>query len=130
MSGELVPVPGTEDLSPADTQRLCFSVMTDAQKQKFDEEHEVDFSFGIRGLARFRANVFRQRGAVAGAFRRIPYEVMPMSKRIMTMGVERGTADHVRQVALEEGMSPLREVGIRKAREGVTTLEEVMRVTT
>ncbi len=80
MSGELVPVPGTEDLSPADTQRLCFSVMTDAQKQKFDEEHEVDFSFGIRGLARFRANVFRQRGAVAGAFRRIPYEVIPLEK--------------------------------------------------
>ena len=80
MSGELVPVPGAEDLSPADTQRLCFSVMTDAQKQKFDEEHEVDFSFGIRGLARFRANVFRQRGAVAGAFRRIPYEVIPLEK--------------------------------------------------
>jgi len=80
MSGELVPVPGTEDLSPADTQRLCFSVMTDSQKQKFDEEHEVDFSFGIRGLARFRANVFRQRGAVAGAFRRIPYEVIPLEK--------------------------------------------------
>ena len=80
MSGDLVPVPGTQDLSPADTQRLCFSVMTDAQKQKFDEEHEVDFSFGIRGLARFRANVFRQRGAVAGAFRRIPYEVIPLEK--------------------------------------------------
>ncbi len=80
MSGDLVPIPGTEDLGPADTQRLCFSVMTDAQKQKFDEEHEVDFSFGIRGLARFRANVFRQRGAVAGAFRRIPYEVIPLEK--------------------------------------------------
>lgn len=80
MSGDLVPIPGTQDLSPADTQRLCFSVMTDAQKQKFDEEHEVDFSFGIRGLARFRANVFRQRGAVAGAFRRIPYEVIPLEK--------------------------------------------------
>jgi len=80
VNGELISVPGTEVLSPADTQRLCFSVMTDAQKQKFEEEHEVDFSFGIRGLARFRANVFRQRGAVAGAFRRIPYEVIPLEK--------------------------------------------------
>ncbi len=80
ISGDLVPIPGTSDLNPADTQRLCFSVMTDSQKQKFDEEHEVDFSFGVRGLARFRANVFRQRGAVAGAFRRIPYEVIPLEK--------------------------------------------------
>ncbi len=80
VSGELVPAPGTDVLGPADTQRLCFSVMSDAQKQKFDEEHEVDFSFGIRGVARFRANVFRQRGAVAGAFRRIPYEVIPVER--------------------------------------------------
>ncbi len=80
VSGELVPVPNTDVLDVGDTQRLCFSVMTDAQKQKFDEEHEVDFSFGIRRLARFRANVFRQRGAVAGAFRRIPYEVIPIER--------------------------------------------------
>ena len=78
--GELVPIPGTDVLGPEDTQRLCYSVMNDAQRQKFEEEHEVDFSFGIRGLARFRTNVFRQRGAVAGAFRRIPYEVIPLER--------------------------------------------------
>ncbi len=80
INGELVPVPGVGVLGPADTHRLCFSVMNDAQKQRFDEEHEVDFSFGIRGLARFRTNVFRQRGAVAGAFRRIPYTVVPLER--------------------------------------------------
>jgi len=80
IGGELVPIPDTDVLGPGDTQRLCFSVMSDAQKQKFDEEHEVDFSFGIRGVARFRTNVFRQRGAVAGAFRRIPYEVIPIER--------------------------------------------------
>lgn len=80
VGGELVPIPGANTLAPGDTQRLCFSVMSDAQKQKFEEEHEVDFSFGIRGVARFRANVFRQRGAVAGAFRRIPYEVIPIER--------------------------------------------------
>ncbi len=78
--GDLVDVPDIEPLTPADTQRLCFSVMTDIQKQRFDEEHEVDFSFGIRKLARFRANVFRQREAVAGAFRLIPIMVIPLEE--------------------------------------------------
>ena len=62
-------------LTPADTRRLCYSVLTDAQKKKFEEEHELDFSFGIKGLSRFRANLFVQRGSVAGAFRAIPYRI-------------------------------------------------------
>ena len=57
------------------------------------------------------------------------YEVMPISKEIRALVVERVTADRIRSVALEEGMKTLREVGIEKAREGITTLEEVMRVT-
>jgi type IV pilus assembly protein PilB len=57
------------------------------------------------------------------------YEVMPVSRRIMNMVLERVTADEIRNIALEEGMATLREMGIRKAREGMTTLEEVMRVT-
>jgi len=76
LHGELLPVKGLDALAPSDTQRLCYSVMTDLQKKVFEEEHEVDFSFGIQGVARFRANVFRQRGAAAGAFRRVPYEAM------------------------------------------------------
>ncbi len=78
LHGELLPVKGMDALAPSDTQRLCYSVMTDLQKKVFEEEHEVDFSFGIQGVARFRANVFRQRGATAGAFRRVPYEAMPL----------------------------------------------------
>jgi len=62
-------------LTPADTRRLCYSVLTDAQKKRFEEEHELDFSFGIKGLSRFRANLFVQRGSVAGAFRAIPYRI-------------------------------------------------------
>ena len=57
------------------------------------------------------------------------YEVMPISKEIRALVVERVTADRIRSVALEKGMKTLREVGIEKAREGITTLEEVMRVT-
>ncbi len=62
-------------LSAADTKSLAYSVLTDAQKHHLEEELEVDFSFGIKSLARFRGNVFHQRGAVAAVFRVIPWEV-------------------------------------------------------
>ena len=53
------------DLTPAETKQLAYSVLTDAQKKRFEETLELDFSFGIKGMARFRCNVFNQRGAVA-----------------------------------------------------------------
>jgi twitching motility protein PilT len=62
-------------LSPPETKQLCYSVLTDAQKHRFEETNELDLSFGVRGLSRFRANIFTQRGAVAGAFRAIPYKI-------------------------------------------------------
>ncbi len=64
-----------EKLSPAETKQLCYSVLTDAQKRQFEEESELDLSFGVKGLSRFRGNIFMQRGAVAGAFRAIPFEI-------------------------------------------------------
>ena len=72
--GKLIPLK-MPPLTPAETKKLIYAIMTDAQKQKFEQDLEVDFSFGIKKLARFRANVFHQRGAVAGAFRLIPYEI-------------------------------------------------------
>ncbi len=62
-------------LTEDDTRRLCFSILSDKQIRKFEEKLELDFSFGIPGLSRFRGNIYRQRGAVAGAFRTIPFEV-------------------------------------------------------
>src|SRR3970282_715118 len=59
-------------LGPAETKALADSVLTDAQKKRFEESLELDFSFGIRGIARFRCNVFNQRGAVAAVYRVIP----------------------------------------------------------
>src|SRR5579872_1464359 len=59
-------------LGPAETKSLAYSVLTDQQKKRFEESLELDFSFGIRGLARFRCNVFNQRGAVAAVYRLIP----------------------------------------------------------
>jgi twitching motility protein PilT len=53
-----------------------YSILTEAQKHRFEEDLELDLSFGIRGIARFRANLFNQRGAAGGVFRRIPFEIM------------------------------------------------------
>lgn len=75
VDGELVPL-NTPPLTPAETKQLVYSVLTDAQKHKFEEESELDFSFGLKGLSRFRANVFMQRGAVACAIRTIPFKIM------------------------------------------------------
>src|SRR5215472_4047862 len=80
-SAPMVRVHGTlrpldyPELTPAETKQLAYSVLTDAQKHRFEENLELDFSFGIKGLARFRSNVFMQRGAVAAVYRTIPYEI-------------------------------------------------------
>jgi len=72
--GHLVPL-DLPQLTPAETKQLAYSVMTDAQKHRFEETLELDFSFGLKGLARFRANVFNQRGATACVLRLIPFEI-------------------------------------------------------
>ncbi|MFH1809326.1 MAG: PilT/PilU family type 4a pilus ATPase [Pseudomonadota bacterium] len=75
IDGRLVPLK-TPPLTPVDTKQLCYSILTDAQKHKFEEENELDLSFGVKNLSRFRANIFLQRGAVAGAFRTIPFKIL------------------------------------------------------
>ncbi|MBX5484702.1 MAG: type IV pilus twitching motility protein PilT [Myxococcaceae bacterium] len=75
IDGELVPLK-TAPLTPVETKQLCYSILTDAQKHKFEEENELDLSFGVKGLSRFRSNIFMQRGAVAGAFRTIPFKIL------------------------------------------------------
>src|SRR5216683_7325478 len=63
-------------LAAPETKQLAYSVLTDAQKHRFEENLELDISFGIKGLARFRANIFNQRGATAAVYRQIPYEIL------------------------------------------------------
>ena len=74
IDGRLYPLK-LPPLTPVDSKMLCYSVLTDAQKMEFEQDFELDLSFGIKGLARFRCNVFFQRGAVAAAFRQIPFQV-------------------------------------------------------
>ncbi len=75
IDGELVPLK-MSPLTPVETKQLGYSILTDAQKHKFEEENELDLSFGVKDLARFRANIFMQRGSVAAAFRTIPFKIM------------------------------------------------------
>jgi twitching motility protein PilT len=72
--GRLTPL-DLPALGAADTKSLAYSVLTDQQKKRFEEELELDFSFSIRGIARFRCNVFNQRGAVAAVYRVIPEQI-------------------------------------------------------
>jgi len=75
VDGHLRPLENYRVLTSADTKQLAYSVLTDAQKHRFEEDLELDFSFGVKGLSRFRANLFNQRGAVGAVFRAIPYEI-------------------------------------------------------
>jgi len=77
--GHLSALSGYPEMSAADTKRLAYSVLTDAQKHRFEENLELDFSFGLKGMSRFRANLFNQRGAVGAVFRAIPYEIKTFS---------------------------------------------------
>lgn len=74
IQGRMVRVK-TDALSPQDTKEICYQILTDAQKAEFEQRQELDFSFGIKDLSRFRGNLFMQRGAVAGVFRRIPIHI-------------------------------------------------------
>ena len=92
IDGRLVPVK-MPFLTSVDTKQLCYSILTDAQKHAFEENNELDLSFGVKGLARFRANLFLQRGAIAAAFRTIPFEILSFEE----LGVPPSVAELARR---------------------------------
>lgn len=77
--GHLSMLPGYRALTPSETKSLAYSILTDAQKHRFEENLELDFSFGLKGMSRFRANLYNQKGAVGAVFRAIPYEIKTFS---------------------------------------------------
>ena len=101
VDGKMLPLQ-MPPLTPAETKNLIYSVLTDSQKGRFEENLELDFSFGVKGLARFRANVFFQRGAVAGAFRTIPWEIRSF-KELGLPDVVSGLCDKPRGLVLVTG---------------------------
>jgi len=92
INGKLIPSGYETELGPDDTKALIYSILTDDQKAKFEEEHELDLSIGIPGVSRFRVNVFMQRGCVSGVFRTIG-ENIPSCEEL-------GLPEAVRQLAL------------------------------
>src|SRR2546425_274488 len=89
-------------LTAADTKSLAYSVLTDAQKHRFEENLELDFSFGLKNLARFRGNVFNQRGAVGAVFRTIPWEIKGFDALGLPL-VVKGLCDKPRGLVLVTG---------------------------
>ena len=89
-------------LTPAETKQLVYSVLTDSQKKRFEESMELDFSFGIKGLARYRCNVFMQRGAVGAVYRLIP-EKVPVFADLGLPAVLATLADRPRGLVLVTG---------------------------
>ncbi len=79
IDGSLRPV-NIPPLSPTETKRLAYSILTEKQKKVFEEKNELDLSFGVKNLSRFRANIFLQRGAISCAVRVIPYKILDFSQ--------------------------------------------------
>src|SRR5260370_10672339 len=75
IDGSIVPLK-LPPLGPVETKQLCFSVLTEEQRATFEKNNELDLSFGVKSLSRFRANIYVQRSAVAGAFRTIPFRIL------------------------------------------------------
>jgi len=92
INGQLVPSGFNTELGPDDTKALVYSILTDDQKAKFEEDHELDLSIGIPGISRFRVNVFMQRGCVSGVFRTIG-ESIPSCEEL-------GLPEPVRELAM------------------------------
>ncbi len=76
--GRLTPVEGYPVLTPTDTREIIYSILTGAQRQKLENNWQLDFAYQIPGRSRFRVNAYFQRSALGAAFRLIPFEVVPL----------------------------------------------------
>ncbi len=88
VDGHLRPL-SLPPMTPSETKQLGYSILTDNQKHRLEEFLEIDLSFGIKGLARFRANIFHQRGAISAVFRQIPYEIKGFRELGLPIIIER-----------------------------------------
>ena len=78
LDGQLMPLEGFTTLSADEIQRTIYSILTQRQREQFEAELELDFAFAVRGVARFRVNLYQQRNSLGAAFRVIPYEIKPL----------------------------------------------------
>src|SRR5438132_769797 len=89
VDGDIVSSKFEYVLQPKDTMQIAYSVLTENQKKRFEMEDELDFSFGIQNLARFRGNCFKQRGCVSMVIRQIPFNI----KSFQDLGLPKVIAD-------------------------------------
>jgi twitching motility protein PilT len=83
VSGDLEPIPGHRALTPHQLQESIYAILTDKQKQRFEESHELDLAYELPGAARFRVNLMQQRGSVGAVLRAIPWEIKPLEALLM-----------------------------------------------
>ena len=102
VDGHLSPLDGYRVLSSADTKQLAYSVLPYAQKHSLEENNELDFSFGVKGLSSYRANLFKQRGSDGALFRAIPYEIKAFEE-LGLPGVVKQMCDKPRGLILVTG---------------------------
>ncbi|WP_304605254.1 type IV pilus twitching motility protein PilT [Actinotalea lenta] len=80
LDGGLRPLDGFPTMYPDSLQRTLYAVLTQKQRETFEENLELDFAYAVRGVSRFRVNLYRQRDSVGAAFRMIPYEIKPLEE--------------------------------------------------
>src|SRR6186997_1147686 len=85
--GELAPLEELPRLTAEDTQQLLYRILSTEQQKRLEVERQIDLSYAISGVARFRVNVFFQRSAVAAAFRLIPYEILTLEELRLPLGL-------------------------------------------
>lgn len=78
IAGSLKPLEGFGSMAPEPLRRTLYSILTQKQREHFEANLELDFSYAVRGLARFRVNIYQQRESIGAAFRVIPYEIKPL----------------------------------------------------
>jgi len=101
--GKLLPIPGADSLRPEDTERIFRQILTNERKvEEFESDNEVDFSYGVTGLARFRVNAFRQRGSISLVCRAIPFEIRSADELLLPQVVS-DLADEERGIILLTG---------------------------
>ncbi|HVR39506.1 MAG TPA: PilT/PilU family type 4a pilus ATPase [Thermoanaerobaculia bacterium] len=88
VQGKLVPTPGAPPLKPTDLEKLLLPILNRAQREKFDAVQSVDFGYGVPGIARFRGNLYMQRGTVGAVFRRIPIQVSTVDQLELPIAVK------------------------------------------
>ena len=103
LQGDLKPIEGSEPLGPADTERVLREMLTASERlAEFARDGEIDFSYTVRGLARFRVNAFRQRGSISIACRVVPFEIRAVEELGLPEVVTR-LADEPRGIILVTG---------------------------